>query len=119
MQRALELSSKKTHLPPEYQNYDPMVPYLAPYMEEAKYQLQVGTAWRKPKFPEYLHGGSRNSHAYLSPSICMEEAEISVAGRTRIFPPSIGATISSIGTTSSLHMSISRPTWKRPSINCR
>ncbi len=39
--RAKELSAKKTHLPVEYQNYDPMIPYLAPYIEEAKFQLQV------------------------------------------------------------------------------
>merc|ERR1711869_160187 len=31
---------KKTHLPIEEQNYDPMIPYMAPYMEEAKFQLQ-------------------------------------------------------------------------------
>lgn len=38
--RACELSMKKQGLPTEYQNYDPMVPYLAPYFEEAKFMLQ-------------------------------------------------------------------------------
>merc|ERR1719169_170157 len=38
--RAVEMSMKKTHLPIEEQNYDPMIPYMAPYMEEAKHQIQ-------------------------------------------------------------------------------
>jgi len=38
--RAAEMNMKKTHLPIEEQNYDPMIPYMAPYMEEAKFQLQ-------------------------------------------------------------------------------
>merc|ERR1719420_1524667 len=38
--RAVELNLKKTHLPVEEQNYDPMIPYLAPFMEEAKFQMQ-------------------------------------------------------------------------------
>merc|ERR1712182_101591 len=38
--RAAEMNMKKIHLPIEEQNYDPMIPYMAPYMEEAKFQLQ-------------------------------------------------------------------------------
>ena len=38
--RAVEMNMKKTHLPIELQNYDPMIPYMAPYMEEAKHQMQ-------------------------------------------------------------------------------
>merc|ERR1711874_142362 len=38
--RAVELQLKKSHLPLEYQNYDPMIPYLAPFIEEAKFQMQ-------------------------------------------------------------------------------
>merc|ERR1712098_888676 len=38
--RATEMSMKKTHLPVEEQNYDPMVPYMAPFIEEAKFQMQ-------------------------------------------------------------------------------
>merc|ERR1712093_397342 len=38
--RAVEMNMKKTHLPIELQNYDPMIPYMAPYMEEAKHQIQ-------------------------------------------------------------------------------
>ncbi|CEL93734.1 unnamed protein product [Vitrella brassicaformis CCMP3155] len=30
----------KTHLPYEMQNYDPYIPYMAPYIEEAKFQIQ-------------------------------------------------------------------------------
>uniref|UniRef100_A0A7S2LJ82 Cytochrome b-c1 complex subunit 7 n=1 Tax=Zooxanthella nutricula TaxID=1333877 RepID=A0A7S2LJ82_9DINO len=40
LMRAFEMNTKKTHLPVEEQNYDPMVPYLAPFMEEAKFQMQ-------------------------------------------------------------------------------
>jgi len=40
MMRAIEMNLKKTHLPVEEQNYDPMIPYLAPFIEEAKFQLQ-------------------------------------------------------------------------------
>mmetsp|Transcript_82821 Transcript_82821/g.239317 ORF Transcript_82821/g.239317 Transcript_82821/m.239317 type:complete len:181 (+) Transcript_82821:84-626(+) len=40
MMRAFEMNTKKTHLPVEEQNYDPMIPYLAPFMEEAKFQFQ-------------------------------------------------------------------------------
>jgi ubiquinol-cytochrome c reductase subunit 7 len=29
-----------THLPHAEQNYDPMIPYMAPYLEEAKHQIQ-------------------------------------------------------------------------------
>lgn len=38
--RQFDLVQKKLHLPVQYQNYDPMVPYLAPYIEEAKFQIQ-------------------------------------------------------------------------------
>merc|ERR1719386_86543 len=38
--RAVEMNMKKTHLPIEYQNYDPMIPYMAPFIEEAKFQMQ-------------------------------------------------------------------------------
>eukprot|EP00747_Dinoflagellata_sp_TGD_P107971 gnl/TRDRNA2_/TRDRNA2_170278_c0_seq1.p2 gnl/TRDRNA2_/TRDRNA2_170278_c0~~gnl/TRDRNA2_/TRDRNA2_170278_c0_seq1.p2 ORF type:complete len:178 (-),score=42.78 gnl/TRDRNA2_/TRDRNA2_170278_c0_seq1:161-694(-) len=40
MMRAIEMNAKKMHLPVEEQNYDPMVPYLAPFIEEAKFQMQ-------------------------------------------------------------------------------
>mmetsp|Transcript_75531 Transcript_75531/g.198024 ORF Transcript_75531/g.198024 Transcript_75531/m.198024 type:complete len:180 (+) Transcript_75531:126-665(+) len=40
MMRAVEMNTKKTHLPLEEQNYDPMIPYLAPFIEEAKFQMQ-------------------------------------------------------------------------------
>jgi len=40
MMRAIEMNLKKSHLPVEEQNYDPMIPYLAPFMEEAKFQMQ-------------------------------------------------------------------------------
>mmetsp|Transcript_36798 Transcript_36798/g.84757 ORF Transcript_36798/g.84757 Transcript_36798/m.84757 type:complete len:178 (+) Transcript_36798:66-599(+) len=38
--RAVEISAKKAHLPLEEQNYDPMIPYMAPFIEEAKFMLQ-------------------------------------------------------------------------------
>merc|ERR1719444_185434 len=38
--RAIEMNVKKGHLPVEEQNYDPMIPYLAPFIEEAKFQMQ-------------------------------------------------------------------------------
>lgn len=38
--RANDLSMKKYHLPVAEQNYDPMIPYLAPYIEEAKFMMQ-------------------------------------------------------------------------------
>lgn len=38
--RGKELNGKKTHLPVQYQNFDPFIPYLAPYIEEAKFQFQ-------------------------------------------------------------------------------
>jgi len=40
LMRASEMSLKKTHLPLSEQNYDPMVPYMAPFIEEAKFQMQ-------------------------------------------------------------------------------
>eukprot|EP00928_Gymnodinium_smaydae_P027353 TRINITY_DN2117_c0_g1_i6.p2 TRINITY_DN2117_c0_g1~~TRINITY_DN2117_c0_g1_i6.p2 ORF type:complete len:107 (-),score=21.90 TRINITY_DN2117_c0_g1_i6:68-388(-) len=40
MMRAIEMNLKKTHLPVEEQNYDPMIPYMAPFIEEAKFQMQ-------------------------------------------------------------------------------
>ncbi|CAE8584641.1 unnamed protein product, partial [Polarella glacialis] len=40
LMRAQEMSAKKMHLPLECQNYDPMIPYMAPFIEEAKFQLQ-------------------------------------------------------------------------------
>merc|ERR1711862_522269 len=40
LMRAAELNYRKGHLPVEEQNYDPMIPYLAPFMEEAKFQMQ-------------------------------------------------------------------------------
>merc|ERR1719488_30334 len=40
MMRAVEMNLKKSHLPVEEQNYDPMIPYLAPFIEEAKFQMQ-------------------------------------------------------------------------------
>eukprot|EP00437_Effrenium_voratum_P021365 CAMPEP_0181445340 /NCGR_PEP_ID=MMETSP1110-20121109/25537_1 /TAXON_ID=174948 /ORGANISM="Symbiodinium sp., Strain CCMP421" /LENGTH=177 /DNA_ID=CAMNT_0023569381 /DNA_START=59 /DNA_END=592 /DNA_ORIENTATION=- len=40
MMRAQEMMAKKLHLPLEEQNYDPMIPYMAPFIEEAKFQLQ-------------------------------------------------------------------------------
>mmetsp|Transcript_12393 Transcript_12393/g.29144 ORF Transcript_12393/g.29144 Transcript_12393/m.29144 type:complete len:178 (+) Transcript_12393:90-623(+) len=40
MMRAVEMSCKKMHLPVEEQNYDPMIPYMAPFVEEAKFQMQ-------------------------------------------------------------------------------
>jgi len=38
--RHVALTNLKAHVPVEYQNYDPMVPYLAPYIEEAKFMFQ-------------------------------------------------------------------------------
>ncbi|KAL8452843.1 hypothetical protein Emed_001141 [Eimeria media] len=38
--RATHLSHIRLFLPPHEQNYDPFIPYLAPYVEEAKFQLQ-------------------------------------------------------------------------------
>mmetsp|Transcript_31361 Transcript_31361/g.68674 ORF Transcript_31361/g.68674 Transcript_31361/m.68674 type:complete len:178 (+) Transcript_31361:96-629(+) len=38
--RAIEMNAKKNHLPLTEQNYDPMIPYLAPFIEEAKFQMQ-------------------------------------------------------------------------------
>ncbi|KAK2196788.1 bifunctional Cytochrome b-c1 complex subunit 7 superfamily/Cytochrome b-c1 complex subunit 7 [Babesia duncani] len=38
--RALHISMLRLYLPLEDQNYDPFVPYLAPYIEEAKFQIQ-------------------------------------------------------------------------------
>jgi len=40
LHRRQALFHQKTHLPVEHQNYDPMVPYLAPYIEEAKFMYQ-------------------------------------------------------------------------------
>ncbi|CAK8990498.1 Casein kinase I [Durusdinium trenchii] len=40
LMRAQEMYAKKIHLPLSEQNYDPMIPYMAPFMEEAKFQLQ-------------------------------------------------------------------------------
>lgn len=40
MMRGVHLNHLRLYLPPEEQNYDPFVPYLAPYIEEAKFQLQ-------------------------------------------------------------------------------
>ncbi|KAF4650820.1 hypothetical protein FOL47_000840, partial [Perkinsus chesapeaki] len=40
MMRGATLAGRKLHLPLELQNYDPMVPYMAPYIEEAKFQMQ-------------------------------------------------------------------------------
>jgi len=40
MMRGAELSFRHGHLPIEHQNYDPMIPYMAPYIEEAKFQIQ-------------------------------------------------------------------------------
>ncbi|OEH75935.1 ubiquinol-cytochrome c reductase complex 14 kda [Cyclospora cayetanensis] len=38
--RATHLNHIRLYLPPHEQNYDPFIPYLAPYVEEAKFQLQ-------------------------------------------------------------------------------
>lgn len=38
--RASQVLLHHTHLPIEEQNYDPMIPYMAPYIEEAKFQIQ-------------------------------------------------------------------------------
>lgn len=38
--RGYHLELLKIYLPTEEQNYDPFLPYLAPFMEEAKFQLQ-------------------------------------------------------------------------------
>nr|AET50813.1 hypothetical protein [Eimeria tenella] len=38
--RATHLNHVRLYLPPNEQNYDPFIPYLAPYVEEAKFQLQ-------------------------------------------------------------------------------
>ena len=38
--RASQVIMHHTHLPTEEQNYDPMIPYMAPYIEEAKFQIQ-------------------------------------------------------------------------------
>eukprot|EP00931_Biecheleriopsis_adriatica_P054883 TRINITY_DN3233_c0_g2_i1.p1 TRINITY_DN3233_c0_g2~~TRINITY_DN3233_c0_g2_i1.p1 ORF type:complete len:178 (-),score=37.14 TRINITY_DN3233_c0_g2_i1:126-659(-) len=40
LMRAQEMYAKKIHLPLSEQNYDPMIPYMAPFIEEAKFQLQ-------------------------------------------------------------------------------
>ncbi|EER11545.1 conserved hypothetical protein, partial [Perkinsus marinus ATCC 50983] len=40
MMRGAVLAGRKLHLLLELQNYDPMVPYMAPYIEEAKFQMQ-------------------------------------------------------------------------------
>eukprot|EP00930_Biecheleria_cincta_P037570 TRINITY_DN2580_c0_g1_i1.p1 TRINITY_DN2580_c0_g1~~TRINITY_DN2580_c0_g1_i1.p1 ORF type:complete len:178 (-),score=41.63 TRINITY_DN2580_c0_g1_i1:120-653(-) len=40
LMRAQEMYAKKMHLPLAEQNYDPMIPYMAPFIEEAKFQLQ-------------------------------------------------------------------------------
>ncbi|EDO07266.1 Ubiquinol-cytochrome C reductase complex 14kD subunit family protein [Babesia bovis T2Bo] len=38
--RGMHISTLRMYPPLEEQNYDPFVPYLAPYIEEAKFQLQ-------------------------------------------------------------------------------
>lgn len=38
--RATHLNHIRLYLPADEQNYDPFIPYLAPYVEEAKFQLQ-------------------------------------------------------------------------------
>lgn len=38
--RAAQLNLLKIHLPIEEQNFDPFTPYMAPYIEEAKFILQ-------------------------------------------------------------------------------
>lgn len=40
MMRGTHLNYLRFYLPPEEQNYDPLIPYLAPYIEEAKFQIQ-------------------------------------------------------------------------------
>ncbi len=40
MMRGSELFTKRKHMPEDQLNYDPMVPYMAPYVEEAKFMLQ-------------------------------------------------------------------------------
>lgn len=40
LMRAANLNYLKMHVPLSEQNYDPMLPYLAPYIEEAKFQMQ-------------------------------------------------------------------------------
>eukprot|EP00386_Alphamonas_edax_P009480 GDKI01031166.1.p2 GENE.GDKI01031166.1~~GDKI01031166.1.p2 ORF type:complete len:184 (-),score=40.40 GDKI01031166.1:140-691(-) len=40
LMRAANLNYLKLHVPLSEQNYDPMLPYLAPYIEEAKFQMQ-------------------------------------------------------------------------------
>lgn len=38
--RGMHISTLRMYPPLEEQNYDPFVPYLAPYIEEAKFQIQ-------------------------------------------------------------------------------
>lgn len=38
--RGMHISTLRMYPPIEEQNYDPFVPYLAPYIEEAKFQIQ-------------------------------------------------------------------------------
>merc|ERR1712126_189973 len=69
MMRAFEMNTKKTHLPVEEQNYDPMIPYMAPFIEEAKFQMQ-----EEQELPNYhpwdrrLYSGPTTGFGETSPN---------------------------------------------------
>lgn len=67
--RAAHMNMLKSHLPLSEQNYDPYVPYLAPYVEEAKFQMQEEDqlmayhSWDRPLFNGSMGGmGRLNKH---------------------------------------------------------
>merc|ERR1712008_468036 len=74
-----------THLPVEEQNYDPMIPYLAPFMEEAKFQMQ--------EEQELLRFHPWDRRLYSGPTTGLGGGEIPDAGRAGIVAfPSMGST---------------------------
>ncbi|CAE7878775.1 unnamed protein product, partial [Symbiodinium microadriaticum] len=73
LMRAQEMYAKKLHLPLAEQNYDPMIPYMAPFIEEAKFQLQEEQELLQfhPWDRRLFSGGTSGLGSLLShPSVC-------------------------------------------------
>ena len=70
--KAIEMNLKKQHLPLEEQNYDPMIPYLAPFVEEAKFQLQEEQELLQfHPWDRRLYSGGTTGLGESSPHSCM------------------------------------------------
>merc|ERR1712032_1357237 len=69
--KAIEMNLKKQHLPLSEQNYDPMIPYLAPFIEEAKFQLQEEQELlRFHPWDRRLYSGPTTGFGESSPNAC-------------------------------------------------